>query len=431
MLGAPARGRSADRDRRSRRRPRRTRAPTTRASTRRCWRSPGAMLDASARARSHGAGRHDGPLADVGASVLGWLTGEQPGGLPGELVHKLRRCPSCPRSRRSGASSRRWWRAGGCERIEILDPRWSRPLAPAGARATRSRAGASSARAARQVPAVELRGRRAPRPAPAHDRRGAGRSRPRAGAHAGADRARAAARGERKRQAPGDRRPAPLRHRRAAARLSRRSRRSSPRGSAWSRSTRASPPSTCASSCEGRTAPIKALLLDQRRIAGVGNIYADEALFRAGIHPLRPAGTLTLAQYERLRETVIEALQRRDRRARGDDRRLPPRRRGAGLLPGPVPRAPARGRAVRALREHDREDGRGGARDLRVRELPAAAAPRGVRRRASSSRRPSLVGGLHLGEAAEQLAVDEHLGEGHHARPLGQLERARRGPWRG
>jgi formamidopyrimidine-DNA glycosylase len=58
----------------------------------------------------------------------------------------------------------------------------------------------------------------------------------------------------------------------------------------------------------GRTAPIKALLLDQRRIAGVGNIYADEALFRAGIHPRRAAGTLTRAQYERLRETVIAAL---------------------------------------------------------------------------------------------------------------------------
>jgi formamidopyrimidine-DNA glycosylase len=58
----------------------------------------------------------------------------------------------------------------------------------------------------------------------------------------------------------------------------------------------------------GRRAPIKALLLDQRYIAGVGNIYADEALFRAGIHPLRPAGRLTAAQHERLRETVIEAL---------------------------------------------------------------------------------------------------------------------------
>ncbi|HEX5851945.1 MAG TPA: bifunctional DNA-formamidopyrimidine glycosylase/DNA-(apurinic or apyrimidinic site) lyase [Solirubrobacteraceae bacterium] len=59
---------------------------------------------------------------------------------------------------------------------------------------------------------------------------------------------------------------------------------------------------------KGRRAPIKALLLDQRKIAGVGNIYADEALFRAGIHPLRAAGTLTREQYARLRETVIEAL---------------------------------------------------------------------------------------------------------------------------
>jgi formamidopyrimidine-DNA glycosylase len=58
----------------------------------------------------------------------------------------------------------------------------------------------------------------------------------------------------------------------------------------------------------GRTAPIKALLLDQRKIAGVGNIYADEALFRAGIHPLRPAGRLSAKQHARLRETTIEAL---------------------------------------------------------------------------------------------------------------------------
>jgi formamidopyrimidine-DNA glycosylase len=58
----------------------------------------------------------------------------------------------------------------------------------------------------------------------------------------------------------------------------------------------------------GRLAPIKAFLLDQRRIAGVGNIYADEALFRAGIHPLRPAGKLTGAQWVRLRDTIEEAL---------------------------------------------------------------------------------------------------------------------------
>jgi formamidopyrimidine-DNA glycosylase len=59
----------------------------------------------------------------------------------------------------------------------------------------------------------------------------------------------------------------------------------------------------------GSRAPIKALLLDQRKVAGVGNIYADEALFRAGIHPRRPAGRLTGAQHARLREAVVQALQ--------------------------------------------------------------------------------------------------------------------------
>jgi formamidopyrimidine-DNA glycosylase len=59
---------------------------------------------------------------------------------------------------------------------------------------------------------------------------------------------------------------------------------------------------------KGRTAPIKAFLLDQRRVAGVGNIYADEALFRAGVHPRRPAGRLSGEQYERVREGVIAAL---------------------------------------------------------------------------------------------------------------------------
>ncbi len=58
----------------------------------------------------------------------------------------------------------------------------------------------------------------------------------------------------------------------------------------------------------GRRAPIKAMLLDQRRLAGVGNIYADEALFMARIHPLRAAGTLTLAQCEALREGIVTAL---------------------------------------------------------------------------------------------------------------------------
>jgi formamidopyrimidine-DNA glycosylase len=56
-------------------------------------------------------------------------------------------------------------------------------------------------------------------------------------------------------------------------------------------------------------APIKAFLLDQRRVAGVGNIYADEALFRARIHPLRPANRLTAAQCEALRDAVVASLE--------------------------------------------------------------------------------------------------------------------------
>ena len=53
---------------------------------------------------------------------------------------------------------------------------------------------------------------------------------------------------------------------------------------------------------------IKAVLLDQAVIAGVGNIYADESLHRAGIHPLRPAGSLTLAEIARLNTEIIAVL---------------------------------------------------------------------------------------------------------------------------
>ncbi|HEX8207077.1 MAG TPA: bifunctional DNA-formamidopyrimidine glycosylase/DNA-(apurinic or apyrimidinic site) lyase [Solirubrobacteraceae bacterium] len=59
----------------------------------------------------------------------------------------------------------------------------------------------------------------------------------------------------------------------------------------------------------GRRAPVKAFLLDQTKVAGVGNIYADEALFRAKIHPLRPAGTLKRPQLEALRDAVVASLE--------------------------------------------------------------------------------------------------------------------------
>ncbi len=59
----------------------------------------------------------------------------------------------------------------------------------------------------------------------------------------------------------------------------------------------------------GRRAPVKAFLLAQDRVAGVGNIYADEALHRAGIHPLRPVGTLRRAQIAALRDAVVGVLE--------------------------------------------------------------------------------------------------------------------------
>lgn len=59
---------------------------------------------------------------------------------------------------------------------------------------------------------------------------------------------------------------------------------------------------------EGRKAPIKALLLDQGPIAGLGNIYADEALHLAGINPLTPGGGLTTDDLERLLHAVREVL---------------------------------------------------------------------------------------------------------------------------
>ena len=58
----------------------------------------------------------------------------------------------------------------------------------------------------------------------------------------------------------------------------------------------------------GRRAPVKAAILDQRAAAGMGNIYADEALWRARIHPLMPAGQLTRPELRRLHRGIKDAL---------------------------------------------------------------------------------------------------------------------------
>ena len=58
----------------------------------------------------------------------------------------------------------------------------------------------------------------------------------------------------------------------------------------------------------GRRGPVKPLLLDQRTIAGLGNIYACEALHRAGIHPARAAGSISVQRLDRLAAAIPEVL---------------------------------------------------------------------------------------------------------------------------
>jgi formamidopyrimidine-DNA glycosylase len=72
--------------------------------------------------------------------------------------------------------------------------------------------------------------------------------------------------------------------------------------------TRAFTPARLAARLNRRRAPVKAALLDQRAAAGMGNIYADEALWRARIHPLRAAGDLDEDEVRRLHRGVREAL---------------------------------------------------------------------------------------------------------------------------
>jgi len=61
-----------------------------------------------------------------------------------------------------------------------------------------------------------------------------------------------------------------------------------------------------------RAAPVKAVLMDQAAIAGIGNIYADEALFAARVHPARPAKSLSRREAERLhwciRQVLVDAM---------------------------------------------------------------------------------------------------------------------------
>ncbi len=58
----------------------------------------------------------------------------------------------------------------------------------------------------------------------------------------------------------------------------------------------------------GRQAPAKALLCDQSLIAGIGNIYADEVLFQARVHPLRRGGDISKVEVARLHDAIVDRL---------------------------------------------------------------------------------------------------------------------------
>ncbi|OED44360.1 DNA-formamidopyrimidine glycosylase [Endozoicomonas sp. (ex Bugula neritina AB1)] len=58
----------------------------------------------------------------------------------------------------------------------------------------------------------------------------------------------------------------------------------------------------------GRSQPVKTFIMDNHTVVGVGNIYASEALFKAGIRPDRPCGKISKTRYERLTECIKETL---------------------------------------------------------------------------------------------------------------------------
>ncbi|MDQ3385002.1 MAG: formamidopyrimidine-DNA glycosylase [Actinomycetota bacterium] len=105
------------------------------------------------------------------------------------------------------------------------------------------------------------------------------------------------------------------------------------------------------------TAPLKARLMDQARLAGVGNLIADETLYRAGLDPARPAGSLGPAELRRLHRalrTTVGLLLERGGSHTGD---LQPARRPGGTCPrdgSPLVRRTVGGRTTWSCPRHQR-----------------------------------------------------------------------------
>lgn len=91
----------------------------------------------------------------------------------------------------------------------------------------------------------------------------------------------------------------------------------------------------------GSTAPLKARLLDQSRIAGLGNLLADESLWRARLDPARPAGTLSPTELRRLHRTIHQTVSLLFERGGSHTGDLQAQRSQTGSAPrtGPAPAA--------------------------------------------------------------------------------------------
>ena len=323
-------------------------------------------------------------------------------------------CRSYPRSRRSARRSSRCSTGRRLERAELFDYRLTLPEPTrgggAGARGRAHRRG----RPARQVPAAPLRERaRAPDP-PADD----GIAAPAPGGSTTTPTARAARARRRHRVAYRD-------IRRFGTWLLARGRtssRTSPRGSASEPFDAALHAAARARSRAGARR-VKAALLDQRTVAGLGNIYADEALWRAQIHPLRPAGSLDPAELRRLHARDPRGAARRDRAPGRDAARLPRARRqpraDAARVQGLRPRRASRATAAARRSTKTRVAGRG---TWYCPTLPAAAR----RRRYAAASCVELARRVEppeLGVAADRLAVDQDL---RHRPAAGQVEQLAR-----
>ncbi len=134
----------------------------------------------------------------------------------------------------------------------------------------------------------------------------------------------------------------------------------------------------------GRRLCIKAALLNQTLLAGVGNIYADESLFHAGIRPRRRANRVTRVELERLRLALRQILTHAIRLGGSSVSDYVDANGERGFFQTRALRLPADRRALPTLPDTDSPDSGGGTRDTLLSQVPAMIAPN---RRYSSSLR--------------------------------------------